>query len=57
VLQFKTEIMPTPAFWHYNTEQEAMAAEQRLNPPRQCNEAKLNRLIHARADSFASAFW
>jgi hypothetical protein len=33
VLQFKTEIMTTPAFWHYNTEQEATAAEQRLNPP------------------------
>jgi hypothetical protein len=24
--------MTTPAFWHYNTEQEAAAAEKRLNP-------------------------
>jgi len=31
-LQFKTEIMTTPAFWHYNTEQEPTAAEKRLNP-------------------------
>ena len=28
MLQFKTEIMTTPAFWHYNT----AAAEKRLNP-------------------------
>jgi len=32
VLQFKTPSMTTPAFWHYNTEQEAAAAEKRLNP-------------------------
>jgi hypothetical protein len=25
MLQFKTEIMTTPAFWHYNTEQETTA--------------------------------
>ena len=32
VLQFKTPSMTTPAVWHYNTEQDATAAELRLNP-------------------------
>jgi len=40
-LQFKTDIMTTSAFWHYDTEQEATAAEKRLNPPTQCTGAKL----------------
>jgi len=31
VLQFKTASMMTPSSWHYNTEQEATAAEKRLN--------------------------
>jgi hypothetical protein len=41
VLQFKTPSMTNPAFWHYHTEQDAMAAEKRLNPPTQRKEAKL----------------
>jgi hypothetical protein len=32
VLQFKTSIMATPAYWHYLTEVEARNAERRLNP-------------------------
>ncbi len=32
VLQFKTPSMTAPAFWHYDTEQEATAAEKRMNP-------------------------
>ena len=42
VLQFRAEIMTTPAFWHYNTEQEATAAEKRLNPSiHSCTGARL----------------
>ena len=31
-LRLKTPSMTTPVLWHYSTEQEATAAEKRLNP-------------------------
>ena len=41
VLQFKTPSMTTAAYWHYDTEEEAAAAEKRLNPSSH-SLAKLN---------------